>query len=105
MRLLGPVQVVRAGREIGLGGPRPRAVLALLVLEAGRVVPPDRLMILFSLSPRPVPVKCDRTRFGGLVPARTGSPSRAAHGGLQVMRSHEAVKTASGISPRQATRR
>ena len=40
VRLLGPVQVVRAGGEVALGGPRPRAVLALLVLEAGRVVPP-----------------------------------------------------------------
>ena len=44
MRLLGPVQVVRAGRDIRLGGPRPRAVLALLVLEAGRVVPAGRLV-------------------------------------------------------------
>jgi predicted ATPase/DNA-binding SARP family transcriptional activator len=43
VRLLGPVQVIRAGREVGLGGPRPRAVLALLVLEAGRVVPAGRL--------------------------------------------------------------
>jgi hypothetical protein len=43
-RLLGPVQVVRSGREVGLGGPRPRAVLALLVLEAGRVVPAGRLV-------------------------------------------------------------
>jgi DNA-binding SARP family transcriptional activator len=39
VRLLGPVQVIRAGREIPLVGPRPRAVLALLVLETGRVVP------------------------------------------------------------------
>ena len=44
VRLLGPVQVVRSGGEVGLGGPRPRAVLALLVLEAGRVVPAGRLM-------------------------------------------------------------
>ena len=44
VRLLGPVQVVRAGGEIRLGGPRPRAVLALLVLEAGRVVPAGRLV-------------------------------------------------------------
>ena len=43
VRLLGPVQVVRAGGEVGLGGPRPRAVFALLVLEAGRVVPAGRL--------------------------------------------------------------
>ena len=38
VRLLGPVQAARAGREVPLGGPRQRAVLALLVLEAGRVV-------------------------------------------------------------------
>ena len=44
VRLLGPVQVVRAGGEVALGGPRPRAVLALLVLEAGRVVPAGRLI-------------------------------------------------------------
>ena len=44
MRLLGPVQAVRAGREVPLGGPRQRAVLALLVLEAGRVVPAGRLV-------------------------------------------------------------
>jgi predicted ATPase/DNA-binding SARP family transcriptional activator len=37
------VQVVRAGREVGLGGPRQRGVFALLVLEAGRVVPAGRL--------------------------------------------------------------
>jgi predicted ATPase/DNA-binding SARP family transcriptional activator len=44
VRLLGPVQAVRAGRELALGGPRQRAVLALLVLEAGRVVPAGRLV-------------------------------------------------------------
>jgi len=44
VRLLGPVQAVRAGREVALGGPRQRAVLALLVLESGRVVPAGRLV-------------------------------------------------------------
>jgi DNA-binding SARP family transcriptional activator len=44
VRLLGPVQIVRAGREVGLGGPRQRAVLALLVLESSRVVPAGRLV-------------------------------------------------------------
>ena len=44
VRLLGPVQAMRAGREVPLGGPRQRAVLALLVLEAGRVGPADRLI-------------------------------------------------------------
>jgi DNA-binding SARP family transcriptional activator len=42
--LLGPVRAVRAGRELPLGGPRQRAVLALLALDAGRVVPATRLV-------------------------------------------------------------
>ena len=41
--VLGPLQVLRAGRAVPLGGPRQRAVLALLLLEAGRVVSMDRL--------------------------------------------------------------
>ena len=38
LRILGPVQAVRGGRDVPLGGPKQRAVLALLVLDAGRVV-------------------------------------------------------------------
>ena len=41
--ILGPLEVLRAGRAVPLGGPRQRAVLALLVLEANRVVSMDRL--------------------------------------------------------------
>jgi DNA-binding SARP family transcriptional activator len=42
-RILGPVQAVRGGRELGLGGPKRRAVLALLLVAGGRVVPAERL--------------------------------------------------------------
>ena len=42
-RILGPVQAVRDGRELELGGPRRRAVLALLLVAAGRVIPAERL--------------------------------------------------------------
>jgi len=43
-RVLRPVQAVRDGRELALGGPRRRAVLTLLLLVAGgRVVPAERL--------------------------------------------------------------
>jgi predicted ATPase/DNA-binding SARP family transcriptional activator len=42
--LLGPVRAVRGGRELPLGGPKQRAVLALLALEAGRVVSAERLI-------------------------------------------------------------
>ena len=44
LRILGPVQAVRAGRDVALGGPRQRAVLALLLLAEGRVVPAGRLV-------------------------------------------------------------
>jgi len=41
--VLGPLEVFRAGRPVPLGGPRQRAVLALLLLETNRVVSMDRL--------------------------------------------------------------
>ena len=41
--ILGPLEVWRSGRAVPLGGPRQRAVLALLLLEANRVVSLDRL--------------------------------------------------------------
>ncbi|WP_143672012.1 AfsR/SARP family transcriptional regulator, partial [Streptomyces caniscabiei] len=37
-RLLGPVEVWTGGRRIPLGGPKPRALLAALLLRPGRVV-------------------------------------------------------------------
>src|SRR5438045_5049 len=41
--ILGPLEVRRSGQAVSLGGPRQRAVLALLLLEANRVVSMDRL--------------------------------------------------------------
>ena len=41
--ILGPLEVRRSGRAVRLGGPRQRAVLALLLLEANRAVSMDRL--------------------------------------------------------------
>src|SRR6266536_3387945 len=43
-RVLGPLQVVDAGRTVALGGPMQRAVLALLVLEPNRVVSMEQLI-------------------------------------------------------------
>jgi YVTN family beta-propeller protein len=42
-RVLGPLEVARSGSAVPLGGPRQRAVLAMLLLEANCVVPMDRL--------------------------------------------------------------
>jgi DNA-binding SARP family transcriptional activator len=45
-RILGPTEVWDDGTQLQLGGPKQRAVLALLLLDAGRVVSTDRLIDL-----------------------------------------------------------
>jgi DNA-binding SARP family transcriptional activator len=44
VRLLGPLEVSRDQQPLPLGGPKPRALLAALALETGRVVSVDRLV-------------------------------------------------------------
>ena len=75
VRLLGPVQVVRSGREVVLGGPQPRAVLALLVLEAGRVVSAGRLVEELWRGPPPDAAKTLRSYMGCI----RSSPTRGHH--------------------------
>ncbi|MEU2347284.1 BTAD domain-containing putative transcriptional regulator [Modestobacter sp. NPDC049651] len=43
-RLLGPLEVLRDGAPVDLGAPKQRAVLAVLLLDRGRVVSTDRLV-------------------------------------------------------------
>jgi DNA-binding SARP family transcriptional activator/basic membrane lipoprotein Med (substrate-binding protein (PBP1-ABC) superfamily) len=43
-RVLGPLEALCDGREIALGGAKQRAVLAVLLLRAGEVVPVERLV-------------------------------------------------------------
>jgi DNA-binding SARP family transcriptional activator len=43
-RILGPLEVSDEGREVSLGGRKPRALLALLLLHPNEVVPADRLI-------------------------------------------------------------
>lgn len=43
-RILGPLEVVVDGDVVRLGGRKQRGVLAMLVLDAGRVVAVDRLI-------------------------------------------------------------
>ncbi len=43
-RILGPLQVEDDGRPVPLGGPKQRALLALLVLRENEVVPRERLI-------------------------------------------------------------
>ena len=43
-RILGPVEASLDGRPVPLGSPKQRAIFALLVLNAGRVVPTERFV-------------------------------------------------------------
>ena len=44
LRALGMLELVVDGRPVRLGGPKQRAILSLLTIEAGRTVPVDRLI-------------------------------------------------------------
>lgn len=76
-RLLGSVQVWQAGARIPLGRRRERALLGLLLLEAGNVVPTDRLVdLLWDDDPPPTAVRqlrvnVSRLRRAGAAPIRT----------------------------------
>ena len=56
--MLGPVEAVRDGEVLRLGGRRQRALLALLLLDPERAVSSDRLV-----------EDCRRTSAGSPVPA------------------------------------
>src|SRR5205823_5925229 len=43
LRLLGSVEAIAGGDRLELGGPVPRAIVAVLALSANHVVPSDRL--------------------------------------------------------------
>jgi DNA-binding SARP family transcriptional activator len=53
VRLLGSLAVTLRGAPLDLGPPKQRAVLAILALEAGRVVPTDRIVDLLWDEPGP----------------------------------------------------
>ena len=57
-RILGPLEVVDDGRAVDLGGPKQRALLALLLLHANEVVSPDVLAdALWEGQPPPAAAK------------------------------------------------
>src|SRR5689334_944007 len=44
LKILGPLELVANGKPVPLGGPRQRAVLAVLALNANRVTSVDQLV-------------------------------------------------------------
>ena len=86
LRLLGPVRAARAGREISLGGPKQRAVLALLLLDAGRVVPADHLVeAVWRGSPPPGAAKTLRSYVSRLRALLGPDAALVARGGGYVI--------------------
>jgi predicted ATPase/DNA-binding SARP family transcriptional activator len=58
IRVLGPLEVVRDGRPVELGGAKPRAVLAMLAMGGGRPVRTEALLdAVWPSSPPPTGVK------------------------------------------------
>ena len=71
-RLLGHVEAVANGDQVQLGGPKPRALIALLLVEHGRIVTADRLADeLWAGIPG-----ASETTFGPTSPASKGTGCR-----------------------------
>jgi hypothetical protein len=82
LRLLGPVQEARAGREVALGGPKQRAVLVLLLLDAGQVIPAGHLaQQLWRGSPPPGAATTLRSYLSRLRALLSPEAELAARGG------------------------
>jgi DNA-binding SARP family transcriptional activator len=76
VRLLGPVEVTADGRPLELGGPQPRALLAHLALDHGRVVSVERLVVrLWGEQPPASPLASLQTTLSRL--RRVLEPDRA----------------------------
>lgn len=76
VRILGPVEVRLDGQLLDLGGPQPRAVIAHLALDAGRVVPVERLIArLWGERPPGAPLASLQTTLSRL--RRLLEPDRA----------------------------
>ncbi|MEO3868753.1 BTAD domain-containing putative transcriptional regulator [Nonomuraea sp. B12E4] len=74
LRLLGPVEVWSGGRQVRLGGSKPRALLAALLLDAGRVVTAERLMeAIWQEDPPPTARGVLQTYVASLRRAFTGA--------------------------------
>jgi DNA-binding SARP family transcriptional activator len=84
VRLLGPVEARRNGTPVPLGARMERALLTILLLEAGRVVPADRLVdLLWDGRPPPKASAALHTKVAHL--RRALEPGRAPRGGDSVI--------------------
>src|SRR5688500_9805449 len=113
-RLLGPLEIVRGGRPLELGGPKQRSLLAILLLHAGELVPVERLVDeLWGESPpatvaKVVQVYVSRLRRqlgdGRLATRAPGYMLHVDPSELDLARFERLVADAAGAEPRTAAR-
>jgi DNA-binding SARP family transcriptional activator/class 3 adenylate cyclase/tetratricopeptide (TPR) repeat protein len=86
-RLLGPLEVLRDGRPVSLGGRKPRAVLAILLLHANEVVSADRLIdALWGESPPGAAGNTLQAHVSQLRKALGGKDGTASNGRIRTQR-------------------
>ena len=114
-RILGPLEVLDDGRPVALGGSKQRALLALLLLNAGEVVSRDRLIEgLWRDSPPETAATALHVYISQLrkilgrevIETRTpGYLLRVEDGQLDLQRFEQLVKAARGEEPEEAATR
>lgn len=86
IRLLGPTEVMEGNRLLHLGSSKQRAVLALLALEAGKVVPRDTLRNLICGENQPAATATMQSLVGRLRRALATSSSQPVRGDRLLIR-------------------
>jgi DNA-binding SARP family transcriptional activator/EAL domain-containing protein (putative c-di-GMP-specific phosphodiesterase class I)/FixJ family two-component response regulator len=90
VRLLGPFEVAHAGQTLHIGSPKQRAVLALLALQAGRVVSADALCDLIWDEDQPAsPSATLQSLISRLRASLAAGPSGVSEGGREALRTRE----------------
>ena len=113
-RILGPLEVLDDGLPIALGGSKQRALLALLLLNAGEVVSRDRLVdgLWGDSPPETAPTALQvyvsqlRKAIGREV-IETRTPGYSIHvgeGQLDLQRFEQLVEAARGVEPPEAAK-
>jgi DNA-binding SARP family transcriptional activator len=121
VNLLGELTASCAGETLDLGGPRQRAVLAVLLLARGEIVPADRIVesvwgdrppadttgalqsYVSHLRRRLEPGSAARTRSAVLVREGPGYAVRLPRQAVDAWRFEDLLGQASGADPARAT--
>jgi DNA-binding SARP family transcriptional activator len=111
-RILGPVEVIEEGRSLPLGGAKPRALIALLLLRPNEVVAAERLVDeLWAEQPPPTAAKTIQVYVsklrkilgqGVLLSQAPGYMLRVEPGTLDLHRFESLVSEAAGAAPTAA---